>query len=42
MDLKKAFLYGYIQRRVYIELPSEAIERGDGEMVGWADDAMMR
>ena len=40
LDVKKAFLYGNIQRRVYIELPSEAKERGGGDMVGLLQKAM--
>ena len=33
LDVKQAFLYGNIQRRVYIELPSEDPGREGG--VGW-------
>ena len=40
LDVKKAFLYGNIKRRVYIELPSEDPWREDGRMVGMLQKAM--
>ena len=41
MDVKKAFLYGDIQRRVYIELPKEDEEREGGQMMGLLNKAMV-
>ena len=40
LDVKKVFLYGAIQRKVYIELPSEDPERKGGQMVGMLHKAM--
>ena len=40
LDVKKAFLYGAIQRKVYIEVPSEDPERKGGQMVGMLHKAM--
>ena len=40
LDVKKAFLYGLLQRRVYIELPFEDPGREDGRMVGLLHKAM--
>merc|ERR1711994_619524 len=40
LDVKKAFLYGAIKRRVYIELPTEDAGKGNGEMVGRLNKAM--
>ena len=40
LDVKKAFLYGQIQRSVYIELPPEDEGREGGQMMGLLDKAM--
>ena len=40
LDVKKAFLYGLLQRRVYIELPFEDPGRDDGRMMGLLRKAM--
>ena len=40
LDVKKALLYGELQRKVYIELPAEDPERGGGNMVGILNKAM--
>ena len=40
LDVKKAFLYGNIQRRVYIELPQEDEKREGGQMMGLLNKAM--
>merc|ERR1711994_864042 len=40
LDVKKAFLYGNIQRRVYIELPLEDEGREGGQMMGLLNKAM--
>merc|ERR1712018_514255 len=34
IDVKKAFLYGMIKRRVYIELPAEDPRAKEGNLVG--------
>ena len=34
MDIKRAFLYADMKREVYINLPEEALEEGDGDVVG--------
>ena len=40
LDVKKAFLYGAIQRSVYIELPLEDPGRQGGAVVGRLNKAM--
>jgi len=40
LDVKKAFLYGYIKRSVYIELPSEDPKAKGGKYVGKLRKAM--
>ena len=40
LDVKKAFLYGEIKRRVYIELPEEDVHREGGKYVGKLNKAM--
>ena len=40
IDVKKAFLYGVINRNVYIELPDEDPESQKGTLVGKLDKAM--
>ena len=40
LDVKKAFLYGEIKRRVYIELPEEDEHREGGRYVGMLNKAM--
>ena len=40
LDVKKAFLYGSLKRRVYIELPPEDTGREEGRMMGLLHKAM--
>ena len=40
LDVKKAFLYGQLKRRVYIELPPEDEKREGGQMMGMLNKAM--
>ena len=40
MDVKSAFLYGVMKRKVYIELPTQDPRYGDGNLVGVLNKAM--
>ena len=40
MDIKRAFLYADMPREMYINLPSEALDKGDGDVVGLLVKAM--
>ena len=40
LDVKKAFLYGYLQRKVYIELPPEDAKSEGGQLMGRLNKAM--
>ena len=40
MDVKRAFLYAPVQREIFIELPEEALDEQDGDVVGKLEKAM--